>query len=314
MARETLPPALVAEADLMVTALVADLWEVPDTDVVYTRDPRLAGLGLPGECRWDDPERVPWDSDGAERLDAIWPIAPETGRILERISASIRHAGKILLGSRPEAIAVCASKMMTAARLAEHGLPVVPTYPVRKRRHVEAGPWVLKPDDGVGCDGVVLCADHDALLGAWKALGSPAGYVAQPHVHGEAASLSLLCHAGATQLLSVNRQRITIGDDQRFLLNGCDVNALSAHRPMVAELARGLGTALPGLWGYVGVDCLLADSEVTLLEVNPRLTTSYAGLKQALGVNPAELVLRLVTQTIHGVAPGELIVGDGYAR
>jgi predicted ATP-grasp superfamily ATP-dependent carboligase len=30
------------------------------------------------------------------------------------------------------------------------------------------------------------------------------------------------------------------------------------------------------------------------MEVNPRLTTSYAGLRQALGCNPAALVLGLL--------------------
>jgi len=290
-AGEMLPQALVAEADLMVLALVSDLREAPGVQVAFTRDPRLESLGLAGEWGWDDPGHPPWLTY-AERIDAVWPIAPETGGILERISASVIQADKILLASRPEAVSVCASKTATISRLADHGLPVVPTYPMRDRGAFESGPWVLKPDDGVGCAGTWLCKDGAALLDTWTDLGRPADYIAQPYVQGEPASLSLLCEEGRTHLLSVNRQRISV-HDQRFSLDACEVNALSGHRGSVEVLAQRLGAALPGLWGYVGVDLILDGPTATLLEVNPRLTTAYAGLKGALGVNPAQLVLRL---------------------
>jgi predicted ATP-grasp superfamily ATP-dependent carboligase len=38
-----------------------------------------------------------------------------------------------------------------------------------------------------------------------------------------------------------------------------------------------------------------------VLEVNPRLTTSYVGLRRAIGVNPAGLVLRLLQQDLGAV-------------
>ncbi|MBK1722946.1 hypothetical protein [Thiocystis violacea] len=44
-----------------------------------------------------------------------------------------------------------------------------------------------------------------------------------------------------------------------------------------------------------------------VLEVNPRLTTSYAGLAEALGINPAELVLGL--QAGRRPAPRQAPVG-----
>jgi tyramine---L-glutamate ligase len=36
------------------------------------------------------------------------------------------------------------------------------------------------------------------------------------------------------------------------------------------------------------------DGDLVVLEINPRLTTSYAGLGRALGCNPAGLVLDLL--------------------
>ncbi|MEE9396862.1 MAG: ATP-grasp domain-containing protein, partial [Methylococcales bacterium] len=59
------------------------------------------------------------------------------------------------------------------------------------------------------------------------------------------------------------------------------------------ELANGVAATFPGLWGYVGVDFLFADNQLLVLEVNPRLTTSYAGLSQTIGYNPARKVLAM---------------------
>lgn len=51
---------------------------------------------------------------------------------------------------------------------------------------------------------------------------------------------------------------------------------------------------MPQLFGYAGIDFIQTEAgEDLVLEINPRLTTSYAGIKQALGVNVAELVLNL---------------------
>ena len=54
--------------------------------------------------------------------------------------------------------------------------------------------------------------------------------------------------------------------------------------------------ALPGLRGYIGVDVILTESEAVVIEVNPRLTTSYLGVRAALawrrgGANIAGLVI-----------------------
>ena len=51
--------------------------------------------------------------------------------------------------------------------------------------------------------------------------------------------------------------------------------------------------AIPSLRGYVGIDFIQTEEGPMVLEINPRLTTSYCGLRSALGVNVADLVLQL---------------------
>ena len=48
---------------------------------------------------------------------------------------------------------------------------------------------------------------------------------------------------------------------------------------------------LPGLRGFVGVDLVLGDADVFVVEVNPRLTTAYLGVRAAVDENVAALAL-----------------------
>ena len=103
----------------------------------------------------------------------------------------------------------------------------------------------------------------------------------------------MLCVDGQSLLLSCNRQQMRISDG-RVALNAIEVNAPVERRDELAKLAARIATALPGFWGYVGVDLVMNDRGPVVLEVNPRLTTSYCGLGRALGISVAAMVLDLL--------------------
>jgi predicted ATP-grasp superfamily ATP-dependent carboligase len=224
--------------------------------------------------------------------DAVWPIAPEQAGCLERISQQVVEAGRTLLNSRPDAVRVTASKLRTSQTLAGAGVPVVPTWERAADVAADIAAIVSKPDDGAGCmDCHVL---RDTTNGMRDTLP---GHVLQPFIEGEALSLSLLCCDGSARLLSVNRQHVC---EARGALqfSGVTVNALPDVDGRFADLAARVAEAIPGLWGHVGVDLVRGASALTVIEVNPRLTTSCAGLHEALGINLGALVLGL-PQSLH---------------
>lgn len=284
------------EGELMAAALCRDLMALPGVRVTLARDRALP----PPDDRavsvaWvaADQPGEPWLSwtHAASAHDALWPVAPETDGVLERLSGLAANAGRLLLGSTPDAVRLTASKSATAARLAAAGVPVVPTLRPEDAPDTAHG-WVVKPDDGAGSDGVRHLPDR-AALDTWRASGATAGMLLQPFVPGEPCSLSLLCRAGRAWILSVNRQRILLKPDGALHFRGCEVGALNGLRAELKPLADAVATAIPGLWGYVGVDLVLAEDGPVVVEVNPRLTTSYAGLGAVLESNPAALVLGL---------------------
>jgi predicted ATP-grasp superfamily ATP-dependent carboligase len=155
------------------------------------------------------------------------------------------------------------------------------------------GCWVLKPDRGVGCIGARLIRGQRMLADAVADLPDFEDRVLQSYLSGQAASLSLLVGNGQVELLGCNVQRIVLDDDQ-FILLGCEVNGLRCERLAYEQLGRAVVDALPGLWGYVGVDLAITDEGPIVLEVNPRLTTSYIGLSESLGCNVAAMVVDLI--------------------
>ena len=288
-----LPPSLAEEGDMMLRALVSDLSEIGDLEILVTRDARLEPPELPAEFHMlHDTEdlSLAW-RDCVDSADAVWPIAPEYNRVLEHISEAIVNAGKLLLNSPPSAVRVAASKHTTATLLAESGLQVVPTYRPEHGLPDLKGQWVLKPDDGAGCQGSLICRDRDDLYHQFETLPPDRNYVAQPFVQGEPVSLCILAQRGEATLLSVNRQRIAVMDNA-FVLLGCVVNEpMMEQQAGYERLSGAIAAALPQLWGFTGIDLIASKRGLQVLEVNPRITTSYVGLRESTGFNAAALVL-----------------------
>jgi predicted ATP-grasp superfamily ATP-dependent carboligase len=227
-------------------------------------------------------------------VEAAWVVAPETGGMLESLSRRVLAADRRLLGSTPPGVALAGSKLATCRTLAARGLRTVPTLALHTSCLPEAGrtwsfPMVVKPDDGVGSEGVSLVASEEELAAARnRALEISRSVVVQPYVEGRHASVSVLVGPAGAFPLAVQSQDMKVGPS--FGYRGGEV-PLETPDGGALELARAACAAIPGLAGFAGVDLVLAPDGPVVIEVNPRLTTAYVGLRRAAGVNVAALTL-----------------------
>lgn len=295
LAGHELPPSLAREGDMMLTALLRELAGVAGVGVFSARDARLPApdLGacflvpLADEDAWDLWERA------VQNADALWPIAPELQGALERLSKIAEKHGKRLIGSAPETVAVTASKRATSELLAKHGVPVVETRLAGSKLPASNAGWVVKPDDGAGAEDTRFFSDASALAAFLARQERTARLVVQPYLEGDAASLSVLFRHGEASVLACNRQDVVRDEAGKFRYRGFEVGGCEDGRADFEKIARGVGAAFPGLFGYAGIDLVVTAREPVVLEINPRLTTSYVGLGPALGCNVAGLVLGL---------------------
>ena len=284
--------ALAPEGEAMLRALVDDLTAIPGVEVAVMRDARLGADVSANLYRIDNASDFwPVFHRAVREADAVWPIAPEQDGVLLRITDEILQAGRALLGCRPDAVKIATSKRATVDVLVRAGVAAIPTYFDERSIPPEIREIVVKPDDGAGCQETRLFRSRSRLQ-AWLRTNAKAGLVFQPYIDGDARSLSLLSCDGRARVLACNRQNISVVGGV-FEFSGVSVGAVADPDGRYAALAGEVTRALPGLWGYCGVDFIETGLGPIVIEVNPRLTTSYAGLHRAIGINPAHLVLEL---------------------
>ena len=287
--------SLAREGLAMLTALIADLTAIHCHQIVTTIDPRFALPTPPGV----EVVTLSPGSEGSATLDAliasadaVWLVAPETNRCLERLAARVERRGRTLLGSGAMAVRRASDKARLPRRLSRHGVPHPKTRVLRpgadwaKAAREVGFPVVVKPARGAGCNGVCLARSarelRDALDVTRRATGRES-LLLQRYVMGTAASVSLLTNGRRAVALTVNAQSVRASTP--FSYRGGKTPLDHPLAGKAVETALRTCQALPGLRGYVGVDLVLTDSEAVVIEVNPRLTTAYLGVCSALGGN-----------------------------
>jgi len=282
----------------MLQAVLADFRAWGAVHTVTTLDRRLDGTRLPADriitLRPGEEEYEQSLLGLVTKSDAALIIAPESGGILARLSALVERTGVPLLGAGSAAVAIAADKWACYRRFVQAALPTPPTWLVSSTGAPAVAkrvgfPLVIKPVDGVGCEGVGLVTDVPSLgLALEHSTFEGDGFLLQRYVAGTHASVSLLVTARGTLPLSLNEQMIAVGE--RFVYHGGTVPLQHPQRARALDVARQAVSLIPGLRGYVGVDLVLTDAESYLIEINPRLTTSYVGLRQVINFNLAEAI------------------------
>lgn len=311
----SLETSLAREGQAMLAALVEDIAKIPGHQIVTTWDTRLG----PCPLRNCDVRLVNSAVDELTQFrelvrdsDAVWVIAPETnGELLKRTlqfrlvndTEAPRSPTRRFLGSSDRAILLTSDKLPLATWLRERSIPTPETLPFNPAdRATEAhwtGPTIIKRRDGAGSQDMFLVRDGFDLWNARHELGrlnEPETFIQQPFIAGTALSVTLLIadDGSVLEVFPVAEQHFS--DDGHFKYRGGRVPAEippdSARA--VQQLAEQACRTLPGLTGYIGCDIVLPldrPLEPILIEINPRLTSSYLGYRQLNDDNiPARLL------------------------
>ncbi len=292
----------------MLVAIAADLLAAScNTVVVWDRNlgqfPLSAAQTLSIDCF--DGEYALFSRD-APRFDWTIVIAPESGGVLSERCLWIESAGGRLLGCSSALTELLSDKHQTAEHLAANELPVPrghtwepgeppPSFPC---------PIVVKPRDGAGSQKTYLVEDTPALYKLLACYDTSARI--EEYIPGTPCSVSFLCGPHDCLPLVPCFQRIgfeqytdhELQQSARLrkieYLGGCLPLPSDPARRAI-DLARRAVTTLPQPLGYLGVDLVLGDrhdgSRDFVIEINPRLTTSYIGLCAASRSNLAQALL-----------------------
>jgi predicted ATP-grasp superfamily ATP-dependent carboligase len=299
----------------MLEAITADVAHIPGVAPVTLLNadcpsPRVGQVVRLG--RGEDERSHFHELAGAADFTLV--IAPEFDDLLAMRCRWVEEAGGRLLGPSPAAVRGTADKLALGSHLLGQGIPTPPCRPWGPGDPVAADgyPAVWKPRYGAGSQATFLVRGPDELT-ACAAVARVEGAVGegllQPFVAGQPASVAFLLGPGRCVPLLPAAQDLSADGRFRYLGGSLPL------APPVAERAirlaqRAVGT-VPGLSGYVAVDLVLGaavdGSQDWAIEINPRLTTSYVGLRALAATNLAEALLRIA----NGEEPPDLVWKPG---
>lgn len=246
------------------------------------------------------------------KVDFVFLVAPESDGILAEFTDLVERMGTGNLGAGPEAVKTAGDKWLSYAALVREGFPV-PQTRLFSPDDPFAGdmfdfPVVIKPRLGAGAELIFLRNLRelkDALHGIRDIFRSRE-LVLQQFREGTPASVSAVGNGRETLPLSLNLQSLNIQSIDRsegFGYKGGRVGIRHPLRERIFETVREIPLLFPGLKGYFGVDVLLRDEDFDIVEINPRLTSSYLGLSLGSEVNPLKYILDAARGTVLPAYP-----------
>ena len=241
--------------------------------------------------------------------DAIYVIAPETRQTLQSLVRLMESTGKVSLNCKSDAVGKVSDKTSLSCILKKEDLnsPKSMVFNFKKElsevkaaiRKTLSYPLIVKPVEGISCSGLSIVKEVsqvEAAIARAQAHATGKQFIVQTFVKGEAASVSVLCGKGGAMAISLNKQNIQLANPET--VSSYEGGVVPFDHPMKQEAfktAEKLVSSIAGLRGYVGVDLILGD-EPWIVDLNPRLTTSYVGISRVSDFNLGDAVVNAVVK------------------
>lgn len=280
---DAIPESFRREGRAMLNAVLADLRRLPHVTVETVSEHAGVNESLLQHV-------------ANHRAEVALIIAPEFDGLLAQFCEAASHPGVVSLNCTLETIRLCADKWELAQHLTSQGIDTIPTELKSLSEDPPEFPFVIKPRDGAGSWLVRTIREHadwkNALNEYCHADRNNALF--QPLILGQALSVGVLMrHGSPPELLPIATQRLS--DEGAFRYLGGEIPAKLSPQIEhdVQRMVMSVVQSLPGLHGYIGCDVIVPhDGGLPLLvELNPRLTTSYLGYQALCGENLMERLL-----------------------
>ncbi|NVM27782.1 MAG: ATP-grasp domain-containing protein [Candidatus Helarchaeota archaeon] len=238
--------------------------------------------------------------------DAALLIAPESENVLYELAKRVEKAGRLLLGPSSEAIKIATDKAETHKKAIDAHVLVPSAIRVALSEKIElidkicrqiGYPVVFKPIDGVGGGGICIVAtqrDIEAGIQTVKKETQLETFQVQKFISGLDVSVSAIISQKEVHPISLNAQLVKLtppGGQSEY--RGGYLPISHALMEETFENSKKVLQHIEGFRGYTGLDFVFSYAPF-LIEINPRITTSYLGLREIISVNPARLILNAV--------------------
>lgn len=201
-----------------------------------------------------------------EKADYLIPLYEGEFSVLNECRDQIEKAGTKLLLSDAHIIDICKNKFSTARFFLKYDIPAPITYAASIEKDLKQikYPVVMKPQDGMGSEGVHIIEDEEALLFYAR---RTEGYIVQECLKGKEYTIDILCDDKGKIIYLIPRERLEV--------RGGEVSKSKVvFSSEVENLCRKVMDCLNKEGYVVGpftLQCFLSDDNTAkMLEINPR--------------------------------------------
>jgi predicted ATP-grasp superfamily ATP-dependent carboligase len=254
-------------------------------------------------------------TDCVKESSYCFVIAPEFSNLLYNLTKIAKDNKKTILSVGLEGIWLGTSKLKTYKFFLGNKVNTPKTYhiPFKKnyfdlkfvlQKFDELGcPIIIKPEDGVGSESIFYFETKSKIIHFFEdfneKLDLSRNYILQEYIDGEDLSVSIINCVSSKKpetmnqiILSINAQFIKFKDsfnDSLYLGGFTPVDNYELIKDSLEKILKRMD--LSSFQGYFGIDFIKkADNSIYFIEINPRLTTSYIGIRNILDYNPLEII------------------------
>lgn len=226
--------------------------------------------------------------DSAASADHILLIAPESDGCLEHYANLLSSFSNRFISPNTDFICLASNKWKCHEWFSRRNIPCPDSLMLTDHNDIDGipegfFPCVAKPVDGAGSEGVRLVSSVNDL----ETISTP--ILLQRFVRGIAASVSVIAESSEkVHFLDPGQQ---VFDSEPFGVHVRTEFPLESNlRERALKLAKSVVDASPNFLGYAGIDMVLGEdpSDDVVIEINPRLTSSYCFLREWSKENLAE--------------------------
>ena len=242
--------------------------------------------------------RIYYEEAPAEDFDVVLPrLSATTAKYGEEVVAHFEWIGIPVL-NRSHAIANARNKFRTLRILAQHGLPIPPSFTAGSSRFVDrsardAGeyPFIMKPFEGTHGKGILLLDTPTSLKSAIGAMCDlHQDYVIQPFIK-ESAGHDLRVIVIGGKAVAAMRRTAQEGEFRANIHRGGQGHPVSLHGAYIDTAIR--ATEAMALQ-IAGVDLLQTATGPMVLEVNP--SPGFEEIETVTGIKVAEAMIALAVE------------------
>ena len=235
--------------------------------------------------------------------DKVLILAPEENLILFNLIKSLEDKNIGHFNTNSNFIYSSTNKFELNIKLKNSKKYQIKTYKDYSKVYMDKE-IVAKLNDGVGAQNLFIFKNKFDLEKNKHRLND--FYIYQEYIKGTIIGINIIITKNKIIILSINEQIYKNSSSNEIYLSKIHIGKYNYLFEDFRIFVESILSNFNNFFGFIGIDAILTqDKKIVFLEINPRLTTSYIGLRESIGINPFSFLQKNISS--FNIAKNKLI-------